>query len=208
MSENTVAESVTRLATPLAESLALTIWGLEIAFGGKSMIRLYVEGEKGVDIDRCAELSRMLSLSLDVEDILPGAYVLEISSPGLERTFFRPEQLEGHIGDVLDVSLHAPTKAFHGRKKIIGTLLSLAEGTICLAPLDGGDDVPFVRFAWEDAKKIKLVHFLPETNAIKGKTVGRPKTQKNAALKTNIPGKAKAAGIRTAANERDEEDGA
>ena len=195
MNETTLSRTITDIAGPLAASMGLAIWGVEAAFAKRSVIRIFVEGENGVDIDKCAELSRLLGLSLDVEDVIPGAYVLEVSSPGLERTFFTPEQLAANVGKTVEISLHSPTEAYPGRKKLLGTLTGAENGTFAVALLDvpaqenasgkkdaspkkgeaAKDDEPAKEgipavFVWDTIKKAKLVHFLPEQpGTIKGK---------------------------------------
>ena len=186
MNETTLAQTITDLAEPLAASLGLDIWGVEAQYGKRSVIRIYVEGQNGVDIDKCAELSRLLGLTLDVEDIVPAAYVLEVSSPGLERTFFTPEQLGACLGKTVEVALHSPGDAYPGRKKLLGLLTGVSGGTFSVVPLDAPEDDPRpASFAWEDIKKAKLVHFLPEApKAVKGKKPKQakpPKEKKNAA---------------------------
>ncbi|SBV98447.1 Ribosome maturation factor RimP [uncultured delta proteobacterium] len=181
MNESTLARTIADLARPLAASLDLAVWGVEAMQGKRAIIRVYVEGEGGVDIDKCAELSRLLGLTLDVEDVIPGAYVLEVSSPGLERTFFTPEQLAARVGETVEVTLHTPVEAYPGRKKVLGTLTEASGGTFSVVPLDtpkdSPDDAPLAAvFAWDDIKKAKRVHFLPETpEPAKGK---KPKTAK------------------------------
>ncbi len=170
MNSPTVLARLADITAPLATSLGLTVWGLDYAAGSKSLIRVYVEGQEGVDIDRCAELSRLLSLTLDVEDLIPEAYVLEVSSPGLERTFYTAEQLRAYVGKTMELVLHESTAAYPNRKKMTGTLTGEEGGTFTLLPLDapgpGLEPVP-VAFTWDDAKKITLVHFLPETPGTK-----------------------------------------
>lgn len=163
MNETNLIDIITAMATPLAASLGLDVWGVDAAFGKRGLIRVYVESGDGVDIDKCAELSRLLGLSLDVEDVVPGAYVLEVSSPGLERKFFTPDQLAGYVGKSIDVALHAPPVAIPGRKKFLGELLRVENGVFALLPLDAPKDAPIeVEFVWSDIKKANLVHFLPE----------------------------------------------
>lgn len=179
MNASSLPETLTQLITPLAESLGLTLWGLELAFGGQSLVRVYAEGPDGITIDQCAELSRLIALTLDVEDCMTGAYVLEVSSPGLERVFFKAEQLTPHVGKILEVVLHEPVPAYPGRRKFTGELGALTGELITLSPTDvptGGETpVPLV-FAWGDARKIRLVHFIPEPEGpAKGKK-GRTKT--------------------------------
>lgn len=176
MSENSnsLVESLTRLAEPLAASLGLGLWGVEILSGGRSVVRIFVEsleGEQGVDIDECAHLSRLLSLSLDVDDIIPGAYTLEISSPGLERRFFTAGQLAAAVGQHVEVTLADPAPAFPQRRKFQGQLRSASlEGRSLFglavedAAQGGGADEarPMLEFSFEDARKVRQLHVVPE----------------------------------------------
>jgi ribosome maturation factor RimP len=90
-------------AALLAESLGLVLWGVEVIPSGRTLVRVFVErpAEKdapaavpaGVDVDACAELSRRLGLALEVGNVFAGPWTLEVSSPGLDRLFFHPDQL-------------------------------------------------------------------------------------------------------------------
>lgn len=177
MNETSLTDTITAMTAPLAASLGLDVWGVDVAFGKRGLIRIYVESIDGVDIDKCAELSRMLGLSLDVEDVIPGAYVLEVSSPGLERVFFTPEQLCRYAGKVVDVSLHAPSAAYPGRKNILGTLVKAEGASFAVLPLDASKTEPLAaEFSWDDIKKARLAHFLPEEpGAVKGRKPKQPK---------------------------------
>ena len=117
MNQSPLAAAIADLAAPLAASLGLELWGVELAFSGRGLVRVFVESEDGVSVDQCAELSRLLGLSLDVEDLVPGAYVLEVSSPGLERTFFTEAQLARAVGQRVEITLHEPRPALLRRKK-------------------------------------------------------------------------------------------
>lgn len=122
MTQPPLAAVLTDLTAPLAASLGLELWGIELAFGGRSLVRVFVESDNGVTVEQCAELSRLLGLSLDVEDIIPGAYVLEVSSPGLERTFFTESQFARATGQRVEITLHQPLAAWPGRRKFRGML--------------------------------------------------------------------------------------
>ncbi len=166
---------VADLAAPLAASMGLALWGVEILGGGRSIVRVFLEGENGVTIDQCAELSRLLGLSLEVEDCVPGAYVLEVSSPGLERVFFTAEQLAGAVGKVIEVTLHQPLPLVPGRKKFRGELTGAADGVYTLRAEDiarAGEEAPLVELSFADVKKAKQVHFVPE-KTLPGKKPGK-----------------------------------
>jgi ribosome maturation factor RimP len=121
---------IEELITPTVEALDATVWGVEYLNQGKySLLRIYVERDAGVSVDLCAEVSRYVSDLLDVEEILPSAYTLEVSSPGMDRLLFKGKQYPAHVGERLDVRLNYP---FEGRKKIVGTLAGLEDDSVVL----------------------------------------------------------------------------
>lgn len=149
-----------RLILPLAESLGLELWGIEILGSGRPIVRVYVEGSEGhTDIEQCAELSRLAGLALDVEDIMPGAYSLEISSPGLERPFFSLNQLRGYAGQTIRLTLHSPEESWPGRKKFQGILTATSETGLTLLPEDqpANENLPLTTL-WTNVQQAKLVH--------------------------------------------------
>lgn len=109
---------------------------------GQSTLRVYVEllgreaQDSGVDEDRrevgiedCEKASRELSAWLDVEDPIPGHYVLEVSSPGIDRPLFTAEQFERSVGQEVKVLLKMP---LDGRRRLRGKLVSVRDGQIAL----------------------------------------------------------------------------
>ena len=127
---------IEELITPTVEALAAQVWGVEYLRQGKySVLRIYVEREDGVSVDLCADISRHVSDLLDVEEILPGAYTLEVSSPGMDRLLFKSAHYVSHIGERVDVRLNYP---FEGRKKIIGLLAGLEDNSV-VVQVDGDE---------------------------------------------------------------------
>jgi ribosome maturation factor RimP len=173
MTREVLSRRLADLAGPLAQSMGLDLWGMEVLFASRSTVRVFVESGSGVGVDQCAELSRLLGLALDVEDLLPGAYTLEVSSPGLERKFFTPAQLAGARGLTVEVTLLSPLADFPGRRRFRGILESTPEccGPIPAEALFGlraedvarpGAEAPLVFFAFSQVKKAALVHRPPE----------------------------------------------
>ena len=181
-----ITDRLQAIAAPLVESLGLSIWGLEFIPGGRSIVRLYIEGDTGATIDQCADVSRLFGLSLEVEDIIPDAYMLEVSSPGLERVFFTPEQLAPYAGndDYLELTLLRPGGQYPGRRKFNGKLLMAEGNNFTFLPHDPGtpeiENAIQISFVWEDIKKIRRVHFVPtpEKNK-KGKAAKGPTPARN-----------------------------
>ena len=144
-------QKILELARPVAESLGLAVWGLELAAAGRRpLIRLYIESEGGSTVDQCAEVSRSLGAALDVEDVMRGAYVLEVSSPGLERRIFEAAQLPPYVGRILDLSLGEPED---GRKNFRGRLDEARPDGLVMT-VDGKR----FEFSWDRVKKARLVH--------------------------------------------------
>ena len=77
---------VERLLQPILDEMGIELVDLEFKKAGRSYIlRIFIDKPGGINLDDCAEVSRELSVQLDVEDCIPGRYTLEVSSPGLDR---------------------------------------------------------------------------------------------------------------------------
>lgn len=110
---------------------------LAARFAG-SVLRLVVDREQGVTVEDCARVSREASALLDVEDFASGRYVLEVSSPGLDREFYRESDYERFRGQRVKVTWRDPSSGT--RRTVVGTLEDFAgepEKRIELAS-DGG----------------------------------------------------------------------
>ena len=150
MTQESLHTRLLELIVPIASSLGLTLWGIEIPASFKGgVLRIYVDSEQGVTIDDCAELSRHVNVLLDVEDPVPGPYTLEVSSPGLERPFFSFDQLEPYVGRVILVKLTAPLQ---NSKKWKGRLLRLEDEELILQT-----DNQEVHIPWNQVHKARLV---------------------------------------------------
>ena len=114
--------------------MGCAVWGVEYISQGKhSVLRVYIDGEDGINVDLCAEVSRHVSDLLDVEEIMPMAYTLEVSSPGMDRLLFKEAQYLASVGEQLEVRLNFP---FEGRKKIIGLLAGVEDRNVVLQNAD------------------------------------------------------------------------
>src|SRR5882762_3862226 len=92
-------DRVREIAERVAASAGLEIVEVELRGGGKArMLRIFIDKPGGVTHEDCAKLSREVGTILDVEDAVPGAYVLEVSSPGLDRKLSRAADFERFVG--------------------------------------------------------------------------------------------------------------
>lgn len=164
MSGSDKLSRIKAIVEPIIDSMDVALWGIELGAGPRLVVRIYVEGPEGVNIDQCAEISRHAGLALEVEEVLPGAYILEVSSPGLERPFFSPAQMVPYIGKPVVIVLREPGTEFSGRRKFQGDLQGVDEETITLTL---PDDEGVLTVHWNDIKKTHLVHVFPDTG--KGK---------------------------------------
>ncbi|MCB1583168.1 MAG: ribosome maturation factor RimP, partial [Xanthomonadales bacterium] len=81
----------------------------------------------GISVDNCADCSRELSGILEVEDPIKGAYVLEVSSPGIDRVLFNSQQVARYVGEQIQVKLAQPV---NGARNIKGVIDSVDGETI------------------------------------------------------------------------------
>ncbi len=135
----TVVERVWALAEPLVAHEGLEIVDVEFRHEGRGMVlRLFLDREGGVTLDDLTRLSRQLGDVLDVHDAVPGAYTLEVSSPGINRRLRRPDHFQRYLGETVRVRTIAPVEGrrnFHGRLADVGTdgiTVATSTGTHCI----------------------------------------------------------------------------
>jgi len=95
--------------------------------GGQNVLRIYIDHPQGITVDHCATVSRQVSAVLDVEDPIPEAYVLEVSSPGLDRPLVKREDFERYAGETVKVRMR---EAVLGRKNFRGTLVGIEDDVV------------------------------------------------------------------------------
>ncbi|HTW73291.1 MAG TPA: ribosome maturation factor RimP [Steroidobacteraceae bacterium] len=116
-------EQLMALAEPLLTQLGCELVDLEYAPGRtRALVRVFIDRPEGVSIDDCERVSRELSALLDVEDPVPTAYTLEVSSPGLDRVLRTREHFRRFVGDRVRVELKV---AREGRRRYTGRLTAL-----------------------------------------------------------------------------------
>ena len=97
---------------------------IELIEAGKhSVLRVYIDREDGVRIGDCEVISDSLSTVLDVEDLIPYSYHLEVSSPGLDRPLRGPDDFMQYVGRKIKIVTKKPV-GDHGQTTFIGNLLS------------------------------------------------------------------------------------
>ena len=139
MSYSKTEEIVFAQGELISQNYGYSIYDVEfVKEGPHKFLRVYVWSEDGVDLDICEKISRELSDYLDREDLIPDAYFLEVSSPGIERVLKTDKHFEGAIGEEIKVKL------IKGQdKEVTGELLSADDMTVTL--LSDGEEVKIER---------------------------------------------------------------
>jgi ribosome maturation factor RimP len=111
-----IVERVREVVEPLLAKQSLAVYDIEHS---GSSLRITIDAPGGVDLDAIARATRLISVALDEQDPIPGAYTLEVSSPGLERPLRTPAHFAGAVGSKVSVKTHARVD---GERRIKGTL--------------------------------------------------------------------------------------
>jgi ribosome maturation factor RimP len=119
-----LASKIEEVAKRVAESEGLELVEVEVKGGGSNrLVRIAIDKPEGVTHGDCELVSQQVGTILDVEDIVPGRYTLEISSPGVERKLVKPQDYERFQGKKARITLR---EAVEGRKNWEGTLAGFA----------------------------------------------------------------------------------
>jgi len=143
-------DKLNEMLKPSVEALGFEFIGVEYIGQGKhSVLRVYIDHEKGINVDDCASVSHQVSGILEVEDPIVSQYNLEVSSPGMERPFFTLEHYVPYVGRVVSIRCHVGVE---GRRKFKGELAAINNEVLTVV-VDGQDyDIDF-----QDIDKANLV---------------------------------------------------
>jgi ribosome maturation factor RimP len=115
----TYREKIVQIIEPVIESEGMEIIDLEcLKMKYRWLVRIYIDKEGGVTIADCSEISKQAGDILDVYDVLPGSYTLEVSSPGLDRPLTRDKDFIKYRGSTVRIKTAEKldgVKNFHGK---------------------------------------------------------------------------------------------
>lgn len=153
-----------QLLDPVAEAAGYDIVRLRL-MGGSAQRRLQVMAERPEDgemnVEDCAKLSRAISEVMDAADPISGEYVLEVSSPGVDRPLTRLKDFESYQGHEARIELD---RLAENRKRFRGVLAGV-EGDQVAIDLEGEEDTALVPFAWISDAKLVLTDELMKRGA-------------------------------------------
>ncbi|VAW38272.1 Bacterial ribosome SSU maturation protein RimP [hydrothermal vent metagenome] len=128
-------DKLSELLAPVVTDLGYRFWGLEYQVRkADALLRVYIDSPQGISVDDCATVSHEISGILDVEQPISLAYMLEVSSPGMDRILFNAQQFSEFVGQNVKVKLN---QMVDKRRKIKGKILSVEDTQITIETDDG-----------------------------------------------------------------------
>ena len=114
-----IEEKVEKLVKPIIENIGYELYDVEYSKEGKDyFLRIFIDNEKGIDLNDCEKVNNAITEILDKEDYIKEQYFLEVSSPGIERILRKDKHLKQNIGEQVNIKLFK--KDENGSKEYIG----------------------------------------------------------------------------------------
>ncbi len=154
---------------PIAETLGLNIVRIRLMGsnkpGGARRLQIMAErkSDGDINVNECARLSRAISAYIDESDPISGEYILEVSSPGIDRPLTRLEDFETYEGYEARLELD---RLAEGRKRFRGVLAGIEDDHVAIN-LEGDEDTAMIPFAWIIDAKLVLTDELMKKGAEK-----------------------------------------
>jgi ribosome maturation factor RimP len=142
-------DPIREAAERVARSLGLEVFDVEWKIGKQRLLRVYIDRSPdpatpgaGISHKDCEQVSEQLSVILDVEELIPGnaSYILEVSSPGLDRKLIKPADYERFAGRLAKIWVN---EAIENKTYLEGRLAGYADGIVKLAVRDHEIAVPY-----------------------------------------------------------------
>ena len=153
MSEMTspIIREVCALIEPILDEIEIELVDIEYLFEqGRWILRIYVDKSGGITLDHCTRVSREIDDLIEVKDIFHQEYVLEISSPGLNRRLKKEKDFQRAVGKDMKIRMATPLE---GQRNFRGNLQSFKDGILCLSVKDD-----LILLSYGDVEKANLVY--------------------------------------------------
>ncbi len=169
MKLSTKVAELSEIIEPAVTACDVSLWGVEfVPQGRKSMLRIFIEAlpedkanGKQVTIEDCAAVTHQVGGVLDLHDPIAGEYMLEVSSPGLDRSFFFAEQFADYMSETVQLRLiNAMGNGKDKRRKLTGKLLAMDEKTLTLELEQPLDDNKQASVLLDNIDKANLIYQL------------------------------------------------
>ena len=144
-------KKVIQFVEPVLDEMGFELVDIEyLSEHGRWVLRIYADKEGGITLDDCAFVSRQIGVLIDVKDIIPHEYVLEVSSPGLNRPLKKEKDFLLAVGKKVKIKTIAP---INGRRRFTGYLKKFHESSLYLEV-----DNNLIALPWQDVEKANLVY--------------------------------------------------
>src|SRR5215510_3737027 len=142
---------IEQMIEPSLAAMGYEVVRVQLSGGHRPTLQIMIERIDGreITVDDCADSSRAISALLDVEDPIPGAYQLEVSSPGIDRPLTRSKDFARFAGHVARIELKFP---INGRRRFQGRLVGVKDERVLIETETGEAVLPVA-----DIAKAKLV---------------------------------------------------
>ncbi len=130
---------ISNLAKQLADEMGVDLFNVELIGTGRLLIRITIDKEGGVTLGDCEKFSKNFSVILDVEDPVPQSYILEISSPGLDRPLRNKEDFEKNKGKLVRM---ITSEKIENQNFFIGRILEIKDNFVKLLVKNRVIDIP------------------------------------------------------------------
>jgi len=128
MQSGSIEERIRNIARKAAADNGVEFVHLEMAGTKRNqVVRVFADKEGGITIEDCSKVSRSIEAEMDADDFMPGTYVLEVSSPGLDRELYSLADFERFAGNLAKVKMK---QDFEGPRSLNGRIVSVNDGEI------------------------------------------------------------------------------
>ncbi|MDR1066642.1 MAG: ribosome maturation factor RimP [Clostridiales bacterium] len=125
-----ITDALSLIAEPVVSELGLELYDVEfLKEGANWFARVYIDKPGGVNVNDCEAASRRISELLDEKDPIPQSYVLEVSSPGIDRALKKDADFTRFKGETVDIKLYKPK---NGEKTYSGALVGRVDGVVSI----------------------------------------------------------------------------
>lgn len=153
MAKQNTVQRVEEIVKPFADELGLQLWDIKFAKEGSDWyLRIFIDKDGGVSIDDCVDLTHAITKPLDEADPISQSYMLEVSSPGVERELTKDEHFEKFVGSPVMIRL---IRAVDGVRDFKGVMTSYENKKITVKLIDGSE----VTFDKKETTYVKLDDF-------------------------------------------------
>jgi ribosome maturation factor RimP len=123
-------EQLDALIETTVTGLGYELWGYEYRPQKESaLLRVFIDSENGITVEDCGRVSHQLGSALDVDDLIPLAYILEVSSPGIDRVLFVPPHYARYLGRTVKIRTRLPVEK---RRNFVGKLQDVNDERIAV----------------------------------------------------------------------------